>query len=165
MYSVLDYSENESQVMDQKFEALDNLHCNNDYFLSRVQQELKRSQRYLSFVSYINIDTTRFNKSGEIENTSPNNEVYIKLRKLIISSLRQTDIISGFNNGKICLLLVETQKDGADKVKQRLQESIKYFLHEMFNSPLNWRVDMNIGSFPDDENTPTSFYEIINSTI
>lgn len=151
--------------MESKIETLDKLHNNKDFFLSRVQQELIRAQRYLSFVSYINIDTTRLNKNGEIENTNPNNEIYIKLRKLIRGSLRQTDLISGFNNGKICLILVETQKDGAEKVGVRLQESIKYYLHKMFNSPLNWRVDMKIGGFPDDNNTPNSFLKTISLDI
>jgi GGDEF domain-containing protein len=154
-----------SPAMDNKLKILDELHANKEYFLSRVQQELKRAQRYLSFISYIRIDTSRLSKSGEINHLGPNNDVHNKLRSLIRKSLRQTDIISGFNDGKICLLLVETHKDGAEKVKERLQESIKYFLHEMFNSPVNWKVDFKIGSFPDGSSSPNSFYKIINSAL
>ncbi len=151
--------------MDCEIEMIDELHVNKDNFLARVRQELKRAQRYLNFVSYINIDTTKYSKTSEAENTNPNSEFYRKLRKLLRKSLRQTDIISGFNKGNICILLIETHKDGANKVGDRLQETIKYFLHEMFNSPLNWKVNISLGSFPDDENTPNSFYDRINSSL
>jgi len=124
-----------------------------------VKLELKRSQRYLSFISFINVDTTRFLKSGELPDPSPNNEVYRRLRQLIKGSLRQTDIISGFYDGKICLLLTETGREGADKVRFRLQDSIKYFLREVFDSPMNWRVEMRVGSFPENGTTPNSFYD------
>ena len=151
--------------MDREIEMIDELHSNKEHFLARVQQELKRAQRYLCFVSYINIDTAKYNKTGEVENTSSNTEFYRKLRKLLRKSLRQTDIISGFNKGNICILLVETHKDGANKVGNRLHETIKYLLHEMFNSPLNWKVNISSGSFPDNENTPNSFYNRINSIL
>jgi len=149
--------------MEPENDIMDELNTKKDFFLSRVRQELNRAQRYLSFVSYINIDASRFNKASEIDSTSSNIEIYRKLKKLLSSSLRQTDIISGFHDGKISILLIETHMEGAGIVRNRLQESIKYFLHEMFNSPMNWRVDIYHGSFPDDENTPNIFYERIES--
>lgn len=150
--------------MEPENDIMDELNTKKDFFLSRVMQELKRAQRYLSFVSYINIDASRFNKASEIDSTSANIEIYRKLRMFLHSSLRQTDIISGFHDGKINILLIETHKEGAGIVRNRLQESIKYFLHEMFNSPMNWRVEIHHGSFPDDENTPNIFYERIESS-
>lgn len=150
--------------MDRETEILDEMHIEKKHFLSRVQQELKRAQRYLSFISFIKIDTNRFSKGEEIESDELNSEIYLKIRKLVRKTIRQTDIISGFNKGKICVLLIETQKNDADIVKNRLQESIKYFLHEMFDSPMNWRVDIHLGSFPDDKNTPNSFYDSIRTS-
>ncbi|MCD6163445.1 MAG: diguanylate cyclase [candidate division Zixibacteria bacterium] len=151
--------------MDRETEILDELYKERDNFLSRVQQELKRAQRYLSFISFIKIDTTRFNKTGDIEIPNLNSETSRRMKTLLRKTIRQTDIISGFNDGKICILLVETQKDGADIVKNRIQESIKYFLHEMFDSPMNWRVDIRLGSFPDNKSTPNSFYDSIRTSL
>ncbi len=151
--------------MDKEVEILDEVYNSKDYFLARVDQELKRAQRYLNFLSYIDIDTTRLQKSGEVEFLIQDSEFYKKIKKHIRNCVRQTDIISGFNNGKICLLLVDTSRKGAEVVKERLRQSIKYFLHEIVSSPLNWRIAIKSESFPDDEITPNLFYKKISSSL
>jgi len=147
--------------MDQEFERLDEIYSDQEIFLSRARQELARSQRYLNFVSFLKIDASRLTKTGEIE-AGPNNEIYYRLKTHLRKSLRQTDVLSGFSDGKICVLLVETDKNGATKVKKRLHENIRYFLHEIAQSPLNWRVDIDSGSYPDDQATPNSFLDRLN---
>ena len=144
---------------------LDDLYSQPENFLSRVSQELKRAQRYLNFVSYINIDTSRMNVTDNLPVNGQNLELFDKLRQHIRKTIRQTDIISGFVNGKISLLLIETNKNGAEIVKQRLQDSIKYFLHEIVEAPHNWRISLYAGSFPDDEHTPNSFFDKLSTAL
>lgn len=151
--------------MDQDIKIQDELNSKPGNFLARVKQELKRAQRYLNFVSYINIDTKNLGLAEEVSEQNHNLEIFTKLRKHIRDSIRQTDLISGFNNGRISLLLIETNKDGVAIVRNRLQESIKYFLHEVVESPMNWKVNIRTGSFPDDEHTPKSFYEKMQSAL
>lgn len=151
--------------MDKEVEILDDVYNTRDHFLARVGQELKRAQRYLNFLSYVDIDTTRLHKSGEVEFSNQNSEFYKNIKRHIRSCVRQTDIISGFNDGKICLLLVDTSRKGAEVLKKRLQQSIKYFLHETVNSPLNRRMVIKSGSFPDEGITPNLFYEKISSIL
>jgi len=155
----------EERPMDRNLEILDNIYNKPESFLSRVSQELKRAQRYLCFISYLNIDAQRLGTSEEDKVQTPNMELLDKLRLHIRKSIRQTDVLSGFNNGRISVLLVETNKDGAVLVKNRLNDSIKYFLREVVESPLNWKVVIHAGSFPDDEHTPNSFYDKISSTL
>ena len=151
-----------SLEMNQEREILDELYNQRDSFLSRANQELLRAQRYLSFLSFVNIDT----KNSQVDSESnENGEIYQKLKRHIRDSIRQTDIISGFNKGRICILLVETNKEGVAIVKDRLQESIKYFLHEVAQSALNWRVTLASGSFPDVDHTPNSFYDKLKSAL
>ena len=151
--------------MEDELKIMDDIYTNSEAFLSRVSQELKRAQRYLSFVSYLNIDTKSLGIDSDLQNGGNRLEIFNKIRQHIRGAIRQTDIISGFNGGKISVVLVETSKPGAEIVKNRLQESIKYFLHEIVESPMNWKVSINAGSFPDDEHTPNSFYKKISSTL
>lgn len=151
--------------MDNDMKILDDLYSQPENFLSRVSQELKRAQRYLNFVSYINIDTSRMNVTDNLPVNGQNLELFDKLRQHIRKTIRQTDIISGFVNGKISLLLIETNKNGAEIVKQRLQDSIKYFLHEIVEAPHNWRISLYAGSFPDDEHTPNSFFDKLSTAL
>jgi len=151
--------------MDQEQELLDNIYSQRENFLSRANQELLRAQRYLNFLSFVNIDTRNLNITDENVTHNPNIEIYRKLKLHIRNSIRQTDVISGFKNGNICVLLVETNKEGVDIVKGRLDESIKYFLHEVAESEKNWRVTMTSGSFPDIDHTPNIFYGKINKAL
>lgn len=145
--------------MNKEIETLDEIYSQRVNFLSRANQELLRAQRYLNFLSFVRIDTKALNSGTDIKNGSPDIEAYRKLKQHIRSSIRQTNIISGFNQGTICVLLIEANKDGVDLVKDRLQESIRYFLREVFDSAVNWRVTISSGSFPNIDSTPNSFYE------
>ncbi|MCP4583400.1 MAG: diguanylate cyclase [candidate division Zixibacteria bacterium] len=151
--------------MSQELKPLDKIYSQRDNFLSRANQELLRAQRYLNFLSFVSIDTKNLHAAGENKSSNPNIEIYRKLKRHIRDSIRQTDIISGFNNGNICILLVETNKEGVSIVKERLDESIKYFLHEVAESALNWRVTMTSGSFPDIDHTPNTFYGKLNKVL
>lgn len=148
--------------MDQDFERLDEIYSDQGNFVLRARQELQRAQRYLNFISFLKIDASRLAKNGEIEDDGPNSEIYRKLKLHLRESLRQTDVLSGFKEGIICVLLIETDKSGAQEVKKRLNENIRYFLHQLVQSPLNWRVDINSGSYPDDKATPNSFLDSLN---
>ena len=151
--------------MNQERETLDELYSRRDNFLSRANQELLRAQRYLNFLSFVSIDTKNLHGDNDENEGGANIEIYRKLKRHIRDSIRQTDVISGFNKGNICILLVETNKEGVSIVTDRLQESIKYFLHEVVESALNWRITLTSGSFPDVDHTPNSFYEKLNSVL
>lgn len=150
--------------MDLEIEILDKLYDSNDNFISRASQELKRAQRYLNFLSYLTIDTSHLNNT-EFDGSHSGNDFYRKLRHHIRTSVRQTDILSGFNNGKICVLLVDTPGEGAIIVGDRLQDSIRYFLHEVINSPKNWKVEIKSTCFPTDTATPASVLDDIRSLL
>jgi hypothetical protein len=146
--------------MDLEIEILDKLYNTKDNFIARASQELKRAQRYLDFVSYLSVDTSHLDKA-DFNGINPDSEFYRKLRRHIRKSVRQTDIISGFSNGKICILLVDTPSEGAGIVSQRLNDSIRYFLHEIINSPKHWKVEIKSTCFPADTATPNSFLDEI----
>jgi diguanylate cyclase (GGDEF)-like protein len=150
--------------MDLEIEILDKLYNSNDNFISRASQELKRAQRYLDFLSYLSIDMSHLN-DVEFESSHSGNDFYRKLRRHIRTSVRQTDILSGFNNGKICILLLDTPGEGAMIVGNRLQDSIRYFLHEVINSPKNWKVEIKSNCFPTDTATPASVLDDIRSLL
>ena len=151
--------------MAKETEIIDCIYDANENFLARANQELVRAQRYLSFVSYIMVDASHLSRSGEIDIAGSESEFCKKLRKHIRISIRQTDLVSGFKNGRVCVLLVETGHDGVKVVGERLQESFRYFLHEMVNSPKNWRVEIRSGSFPGNETTANSFLQKIKADL
>ncbi len=134
----------------------------NDYFKNRAMEEVQRVKRYPSFVSLLSLDLSHITSEEELENFENLGKFYGALRELIEKSIRDTDLISDIYGGKIAILLIETPKNGALILSERLKESIKYFLCNNTKSPLNWRVPSRESSFPSPNNDEKSFINAVN---
>ncbi len=144
--------------MKNDLEILDRIYENNENFMARASQELKRAQRYLTFVSYLMIESGDGIVDFDLEFRA-------KLRKHIRSSIRQTDIISGFNKGKLCILLVETGHEGAEIVGRRLEESIGMFLEKSEVGGPKRKITISKGCFPDNQASPNTILKKMKSAI
>ena len=133
----------------------------NEYFKNRVKEEIHRVKRYPSFVSLLSLDLSHINTDDEIENFESLEQFYAALKQLISHSVRETDLISDIHNGKISILLIETPKEGASILLDRLKKSLKYFLCNNTKSPANWRVPSSEASFPDQNNDESGFISAI----
>ncbi len=147
-----------ARIMKNDLEILDRIYENSDNFLARASQELKRAQRYLTFVSYLSLEGMEV-----VLDTDP--EFPANLRRHIRSSIRQTDIISGLNNGRLCILLVETGIEGAEIVGRRLEETIRMFLKDSETAQPRRRITINKGSFPDNQTSPNTILKRMKSII
>jgi GGDEF domain-containing protein len=140
------------------------MYRNNDYFRNRAMEEVQRVKRYPSFVSLLSLDLSHISSNDELENFENLENFYDAIRKLIEKLVRETDLISNIYNGKLAILLLETPKNGAMILSDRLKKSIKYFLCNNTKSPLNWRVPSKESCFPggntDEDNFLSAVKEI-----
>jgi|GEM_PF-1533706 len=153
-----DEADADGRIMKNDLEILDRIYENSENFLARASQELKRAQRYLTFVSYLTLEGVE-----DISDTDP--DFRTNIRKYIRSSIRQTDIVSGLNNGRLCILLVETGIEGADIVGRRLEETIRMFLKESETAGPRRTITINKGSFPDNQASPNTILKRMKSII
>ena len=138
------------------------MYHSNDYFKTRAMEEIQRVKRYPSFVSLLSLDLSHIRSDDELENFEDLEKFYGALRKLVEESIRETDLISDTYGGKIAILLIETPKNGASILSERLKKSIKYFLCNNTKSPLNWRVSTRESCFPSSNDEEKSFIHAIN---
>lgn len=128
-------------------------------FALRTKQELKRAERYCEFVSLVMIDITSLAKFSQKANRPNQNskEIQQNLENIIRKNVRETDIVSGFENNRLALLLSETPREGADCVCSRLREAVKVFSSNLVKVPQTWEVPTEIVSFPDKEDGREKF--------
>jgi len=138
------------------------MYYNNDYFKTRGMEEIQRAKRYPSFVSLLSLDLSHISSNDDLENFENLEKFYDALRKLVEKSIRETDLISDTYSGKIAILLIETPKNGASILSERLKKSIKYFLCNNTKSPLNWRVSTRESCFPSSGDGEDSFIKALN---
>jgi GGDEF domain-containing protein len=120
-------------------------------FASMVRHELRRSERYCTFVSLM---TLRLAKLAErLQKKFPadavkTEEFIAHLWNVIRSSVRSTDVVSRVDRDRIGVLLAETSKEGAMTLAQRLSDTLSLFLDETGEQTSNVDVFIEIGSFP-----------------
>lgn len=134
-----------------------------DTFKARAIEEIKRARRYPTFISMILFDISHVDSSEEIENFENIDQFRSNLINLVGRSVRDTDIISQVGIGKIAVLLVETPKEGAYTMLDRLKKTIKYFLCNNTKSPTNWRVPSQEHFYPSARGNSTDLLAAIES--
>ena len=147
------------QKNDRITDHLVEFHRAHKIFAQRVQQELKRAERYCEFLSLMVIDITSLSKFARKKaRLGPGWQTLEEnLENTIRRSVRETDIVSKFEKGRLALLLTETPKEGANCVRRRLTEELKMFVSSSFKVPQGWEAPAEIVSFPDKENGKERF--------
>ncbi len=123
-------------------------------FEALVRQELKRSQRYRSFVSLVKVSLNGLEDrlARKFPADRAQSEAFVShLSYLVKSAVRCTDIVSSLSHDKIMLLLVETPGEGAAAFARRLSESLSDYFQKTgeFTSSVNFKIDF--GTFPEAE--------------
>jgi len=92
------------------------------YWRLRLAEECKRSERYLHFFSVLAIDISPFLwEEGKFLV-----EKLIEIANLLKSNVRSTDILSFVKNRYFAIILPETPQEGAEAVRRRLSELIRF---------------------------------------
>ena len=146
---------------DEKIE-MDKLYSDPRAFKVRALEEVRRAKRYATFVSLVAVDMGHIDSADDVENFGNLNDFMVSMRKLIRVSVRETDLLSIANAGKILILLLDTPREGALALSERLKVTLRYFMCNNVKSPLNWKVPIKEYSFPnapEDEQDIVSFLD------
>jgi len=125
-------------------------------FASLVNHELRRSERYCTFLSLLALridDLEQGLKKRFPADEKTAADYRSRLLDVIRSHVRATDVVSVIHHNTVALLLVETPAEGAEVLGRRLSKH----LHDYFSStgdPLDKiEVRTDIGSYPEDRST------------
>ncbi len=132
---------------------IESILSNHRDFASLVRHELKRSERYCSFVSILSIFLERLNERLEWKfpaDITNADDFIVQLWQAIKSAVRATDVVSSVSNDRVGLLLVETPKDGAMVVAHRLRDHLSHFFNGAGDLTSATNIKIEVGSFPDD---------------
>lgn len=137
------------------FDNIGRVISNHSDFALVVRHELRRSERYCSFVSMLTVVLEgldeRLERKFPADYDTASNFV-TRLTEAIRATVRSTDIVSGLDRDRVGLLLVETPRDGATVLANRLQQRLMRFLKQTGELTSAMKVRIKIGSFPGEDN-------------
>ena len=117
------------------------------YFAARAKQELKRAERYLSFVSLVifNVVPVCYGWDEELKK---------RVAEVAGRSVRETDLVGITDAYRVALLLVETPRRGALRASERIAgQLLDFCLKEKGKS----KLEIKIHSFPEDPQGKENF--------
>ncbi len=114
-------------------------------FVSRVQTELQRAERYSIFLSLTVFDLSIINQN---DNSRAQKELD-RITDMIKLNIRTVDFVEKIRDQLIGLLLPETSRQGAEIVVKRVTELVKGHLENRVDAPRTEFMPLEVASYPD----------------
>jgi len=116
------------------------------YFLSRLEQEHFRADRYGTPYALVNMDIRGFKKINKLYGYSSGDELIKELSKILIESFRKSDLATRFADDKFMVLCPGVTYKGARRLCERLQIDVEN--RKFFEKKIEIKVSFGIAGFP-----------------
>ena len=114
-------------------------------FLTQVDYELKRAERYRIFIAVLILDISGAGIALEENGNEKVTELIGSLRRHV----RATDQVSFLNADKLAFLFPETTRQGAEIASHRITDLVKNKLSELENRRFEQVIPLEMASYPD----------------
>jgi diguanylate cyclase (GGDEF)-like protein len=118
---------------------------NSLYFMTRLEEEVKRSERYLRDVTVVlfHVDSV-FEPDSEEDN-----ELMRAVARVLRRNSRASDILARVESGKFSILMPETRKDDSEQASGRLRTQVLEYLAAMGDHYMDVNIEIGIASYPE----------------
>ena len=125
---------------------------NSRHLKRTLEQEVIRATRFGHPVSLIFFDLDHFKKVNDTHGHQAGSRVLGEVGKLLLKTLRVTDVAVRYGGDEFVILLPETSKDQALDAARRIGAEIarEPFLADASYGPLHITASLGVAAFPDD---------------
>src|SRR5207237_5594263 len=129
---------------------------NSRHLRRTLEQEIVRATRFGHPVSLVFFDLDHFKRVNDTHGHQAGSRVLAEVGRLLLGTLRSTDVPVRYGGDEFVILLPETSKDQAMECAKRLRGEISRwkFLAEETYGPLQITASLGVASFPDDARVP-----------
>ena len=135
---------------------------NHRYLKEHLEQELYRAGRHSSEVSVIMIDIDHFKKYNDTYGHPAGDALLRMIARLLKENIRKIDIAARYGGEEFSLVLVETNKQAASVVAEKLRRLVQACKFQVAPNQLNGRVTISLGvaTFPVDAANMDAIIEV-----
>lgn len=128
---------------------------NHRYLQERLDEELKRAERYGRGFSVLMVDIDGFKNYNDMLGHMAGDDALIVVSKLLTASVRSTDIVARYGGEEFVILLLEAAKANAIKVAEHIRARIEAhsFPHETQLPAGCLTVSIGVATYPMDGRT------------
>jgi diguanylate cyclase (GGDEF)-like protein len=120
------------------------------YFLDRLDEELKRSEKFKLNFSFLMADIDHFKRYNDHYGHLVGDAILREISKAIKENIRQIDFVGRYGGEEITIILAETGKEEARYAAERIRQAIESKPIKAYDENLKVTASIGIASFPDD---------------
>jgi diguanylate cyclase (GGDEF)-like protein len=120
------------------------------YFIERFDEEIKRSSLHRSSLSFLMIDADHFKMINDEHGHLAGDQVLKEISRIIQENVREIDIVGRFGGEEFCVVLPDTDLEGAIVVAERIRKSAEKRTIKAYDSALRVTLSIGLSMFPSD---------------
>ncbi len=120
------------------------------YFLERTGEEIRRSMRHKSNLSFLMLDLDYFKEKNDRYGHLVGDVILKEVANILKSSLREIDIIGRYGGEEFAIVLAGIGREGAFQVAERIRRGIEGAVFKAYDESISTSVSIGIGVFPED---------------
>lgn len=135
------------------------------YFQLRLDDELRRAERYKGKVVLIMMDIDHFKRINDTYGHTKGDEVLIAVAKAIRENFRDVDIPARYGGEEFCAILPEVTKEDAFNAAERLRKNIEKVPHHLGEGETIVTISIGIAEFPRDAKSGLQLIEAADAAL
>ncbi len=135
------------------------------YVLEKFYESLLRANKFNSELSFLMIDVDDFKKINDTYGHLIGDAVLREVALRIKSTAREIDLVGRYGGEEFCVILLDTDKEGAKKAGERICEVVSNEPIVAYNESLNVTVSVGVASFPQDGKDPYTIIEMADKAL
>jgi diguanylate cyclase (GGDEF)-like protein len=122
---------------------------NHRFFIEQLTLEVERQKRYSTPLSLLMIDIDYFKHYNDTNGHLAGDEALRNIAMLIQQGVRQTDIVARYGGEEFSAILINSEKEDAKKIAERVREIVAEtrFPNENFQPNGDLTVSIGVGTF------------------
>ncbi len=120
-----------------------------DYFFSRLTDEDRRVRRYGGKFALLMVDLDGFKDINDTNGHLAGDQYLKDIAAIIRSQLRGADAACRYGGDEFCLLLPETDLEGAQSIAERIRQAVAAHIVGVDGLALRTTVSIGVAVFPD----------------
>lgn len=134
---------------------------NRRYLEERLFEEVERSKRYGTPLSFMLIDVDHFKRYNDLYGHTNADAILVKAAQLLRRCVRSIDMAARFAGDEFCIVLPETDLADAERIAERVRENVSRMEIQSDDGSLMGQVTFSIGvsSFSPSRQSPLAIIE------
>lgn len=120
------------------------------HFLERLREEIRRSMRRKSVMSFLMIDLDYFKEKNDKFGHLVGDVILKEVALALKSTLREIDIIARYGGEEFAVILSGIGKEGALLAAERIRSSVEHSVFKAYDEKVSITISIGASSFPED---------------